>query len=123
MVIDLSLQNTNEWIIANIKRTGFYRVNYNAQNWQRLIVQLNSDPTKIDVISRCQQIDDSFNLGRAGQLDQTLYLDLLKYIIATKETESFPLLTAVNGLDYIGRMISSDQNLRALLGVSERIRT
>lgn len=31
------------WVLANINITGYYRVNYDLGNWERLIAQLNSD--------------------------------------------------------------------------------
>lgn len=35
---------TDSWLVANINMTGFYRVNYDADNWQRLLAKLNSTP-------------------------------------------------------------------------------
>ena len=32
------------WIKANLEHTGFYRVNYDSQNWARLIQHLNDNP-------------------------------------------------------------------------------
>lgn len=31
------------WVLANINVNGYYRVNYDLRNWERLIAQLNSD--------------------------------------------------------------------------------
>lgn len=39
MVLD-----TNDWMLANIKMKGFYRVNYDSDNWERLLATLNSNP-------------------------------------------------------------------------------
>lgn len=33
-----------EWILANVNCTGYYRVNYNPENWDRLVTQLQKDP-------------------------------------------------------------------------------
>lgn len=35
----------NEWFLANVRRTGVYRVNYDQKNWELLIHQLNTDHT------------------------------------------------------------------------------
>ena len=94
------------WILANVKHAGFYRVNYDLNNWNLLIEQLNEDHTLIDSTSRAQLIDDSFNLGRAEKLDQLLYLILLNYL--KKETDPLPFAAAFNGLDYIADMLSFD---------------
>lgn len=32
------------WVLANLNVTGYYRVNYDPQNWERLLAQLGLDP-------------------------------------------------------------------------------
>lgn len=32
----------NDWLVANINMKGFYRVNYDSQNWERLLAKLSS---------------------------------------------------------------------------------
>ena len=53
----------NNWLIGNIQHSGFYRVNYDLENWNKLIKQLKENHTLINPINRAQLIDDSFNLG------------------------------------------------------------
>ena len=36
---------TDKWIIANVDYMGFYRVNYDIDMWQKLILQLQDDHT------------------------------------------------------------------------------
>lgn len=33
-----------DWILANINMKGFYRVNYDPGNWERLLARLTSRP-------------------------------------------------------------------------------
>lgn len=35
--------STDEWLVANINMTGFYRVNYDSANWDRLLATLNTN--------------------------------------------------------------------------------
>lgn len=35
--------STNSWIKMNAGQSGFYRVNYEIDNWEKLIHQLNTD--------------------------------------------------------------------------------
>jgi aminopeptidase N len=98
--------DNNAWILANVKHAGFYRVNYDSNNWNLLIEQLNIDHKVIDSTSRAQLIDDSFNLGRAEKLDQLFYLKVLSYL--DKETDPLPFAAAFNGLDYIADMFAID---------------
>uniref|UniRef100_A0A8B9J7S2 Aminopeptidase n=1 Tax=Astyanax mexicanus TaxID=7994 RepID=A0A8B9J7S2_ASTMX len=37
------LKTNSEWVLANVNVSGFYRVNYDPQNWQRLLSQLSTD--------------------------------------------------------------------------------
>lgn len=34
--------NANEWVLANINVTGYYRVNYDQVNWERLLNALQT---------------------------------------------------------------------------------
>lgn len=54
------------WVIFNVGWTGFYRVNYDAENWQALAMQLATDHLRISVQNRAQIIDDAANLAKAG---------------------------------------------------------
>lgn len=33
----------SDWILANIDQQGYFRVNYDEDNWRKLISQLNTD--------------------------------------------------------------------------------
>uniref|UniRef100_A0A8B9H7W6 Aminopeptidase n=1 Tax=Astyanax mexicanus TaxID=7994 RepID=A0A8B9H7W6_ASTMX len=37
------MKTDSEWLLANVNVSGFYRVNYDPQNWQRLLSQLSTD--------------------------------------------------------------------------------
>uniref|UniRef100_A0A673IDW7 Aminopeptidase n=1 Tax=Sinocyclocheilus rhinocerous TaxID=307959 RepID=A0A673IDW7_9TELE len=83
--------SVDEWVLANINVTGYYRVNYDNDNWQRL---LNSIP----VINRAQLIDDAFNLAKAGIIETTLALRTTLFL--NSETEYMPWEAALDNLDY-----------------------
>ena len=107
MVINLFDQNKENWVIGNLKHSGFYRVNYDNENWNLLIAQLNSDAYEIiDDISRAQLIDDSFSLGRAEIISQTIFLNVVKYL--KREISGIPFEAAVEGFNYIDNMLSVD---------------
>jgi len=78
---------------------GFYRVNYDLNNWQQLIKQLNESNTNIHVLNRAQLIDDSFNLARAGMLHYSVALNLSTYLM--KEDDEIPWYTAIECLSYV----------------------
>ena len=107
---------TNEWIIANLKHAGFYRVNYDKNNWELLIQQLNKGHSVIDATSRAQLIDDSFNLGRGEIIDQTVFFRIVSYLV--NEEDPLPFQAASTGFDYIDDMFSSDSEAYQLFQVT-----
>ncbi|XP_029176635.1 endoplasmic reticulum aminopeptidase 1-like [Nylanderia fulva] len=69
------------WMIFNIQQIGYYRVNYDSENWRRISNYLNTnDHTKIHVLNRAQIIDDAFHLMIAGQLDSAIFWDITLYL-------------------------------------------
>ena len=55
-------------------------------------------------MSRAQIIDDSFNLGKAEIIDQSIYLEIIDYI--KHEKDYLPIQAAFHGLEFIGQMLS-----------------
>lgn len=102
---NIELHN-DEWIIANIQQTGYYRVNYDTHNWRLIINYLmNKDNiNKIHVINRAQLIDDAFHLTRSiGEpLDIAIFLNLTKYLV--NEIEYLPWQVAINHFEYLINM-------------------
>ncbi|KAG8315228.1 hypothetical protein J6590_075634 [Homalodisca vitripennis] len=70
----------DSWLIFNVRHIGFYRVNYDHENWQKLIDALHSDPAGIHELNRVQLLDDSLSLARAGRLSYTVPLRLMEYM-------------------------------------------
>ncbi|KAG9489175.1 hypothetical protein GDO78_005267 [Eleutherodactylus coqui] len=78
------LTGDNDWLLANINVTGYYRVNYDDRNWDRLLQQLENNHTVIPVINRAQIIDDSFNLARAQIISTTRALQTTRFLSKDK---------------------------------------
>ena len=101
--IKLSSSSSQSWVIGNIKHGGFYRVNYDDDNWKMLIDQLKTNHTIFDSLTKAQLIDDSFNLGRAEIIDQIKFLDVVSYL--NKENDPLPFVPAITGLNYLEKML------------------
>ncbi|XP_028257682.1 aminopeptidase Ey-like [Parambassis ranga] len=97
----------DEWLLANINMRGFYRVNYDSENWERLLAKLSSKHKDIPVINRAQIIDDAFNLARAKVVSTTLALRTTKFL--NKEKEYMPWKTASRNLDYFFLMFDRSE--------------
>lgn len=106
-VID-GMPDKNEAAIFNIQQTGYYRVNYDEDNWKLIIQQLREDHTKIHVINRAQIIDDVLNLARSGLLEYQLALEVTTYL--NKENDYIPWAAALSGLEYIDEMLKETES-------------
>uniref|UniRef100_A0A8C5FYW7 Aminopeptidase n=1 Tax=Gouania willdenowi TaxID=441366 RepID=A0A8C5FYW7_GOUWI len=98
---------SNEWLLANINMKGFFRVNYDSQNWENLIAKLDSDHKDIPVINRAQIIDDAFNLARAKIVNTTLALRTTQFL--DKEVEYMPWEIASRNLNYFTLMFDRSE--------------
>ncbi|XP_025405726.1 aminopeptidase N-like isoform X2 [Sipha flava] len=91
--------NGSEWYIFNLQSIGFFRVNYDEDNWKALAEQLHKNPNDIHVLNRAQLIDDAFNLARVEKLNYTFVLDLTEYL--EKENDVVPWYSVKNGFSYL----------------------
>ncbi|CAG9794995.1 unnamed protein product [Diatraea saccharalis] len=104
-VNDISIAK-NEWFIANIQQTGFYRINYDETNW-RLLVDVLNNPKRfqeIHPINRAQIVDDAMNLALTGRLDYRTALDITSYLV--HERSYVPWKAGLMALGYIDTMLS-----------------
>ncbi|XP_019935929.2 aminopeptidase N-like isoform X1 [Paralichthys olivaceus] len=88
----------NDWVLANTNVSGYFRVNYDRDNWDRLLSLLSTNHQALSVINRAQIIDDAFNLARAKIVSTTLALTTTKYL--HKERDYIPWESALGNLYY-----------------------
>ncbi|XP_068459156.1 aminopeptidase Ey-like [Clinocottus analis] len=96
-----------EWVLANLDVVGYYRVNYDQGNWNRLIDNLRTNHQRIPVINRAQLVDDAFNLARAKIVPTVLALDTTKYL--NQERDYVPWKSALNNLDFFYLMFDRSE--------------
>ncbi|KAK0077292.1 hypothetical protein PV325_004170 [Microctonus aethiopoides] len=73
--------NRDDWMIINIQQTGFYRVNYDYENWKRLADYLNTNNYyKIHVRNRAQLIYDLLFLASYEDKYFELLIDVMTYL-------------------------------------------
>ncbi|XP_070557705.1 aminopeptidase N-like [Ptychodera flava] len=102
-VITLEGMNDQDWIFFNIDKWGFYRVNYDDDNWQKLANQFKIDHTVITGKSRASTIDDAFMAAEPFHTDIVNALRLTEYL--DKEFEYVVWETVLDNLDYTHRML------------------
>ncbi|XP_012673803.1 alanyl (membrane) aminopeptidase b [Clupea harengus] len=97
----------DQWLLANLNVSGFYRVKYDIANYNKLLKQLTTAHEVIPVINRAQLIDDAFNLARAKHVPTTLALDMTRYL--NKEREYMPWESALDNLDFFYLMFDRSE--------------
>ncbi|KAJ9573937.1 hypothetical protein L9F63_008679, partial [Diploptera punctata] len=102
--IQLDIEPT-EWIIFNNQEAGYYRVNYNDENWKLIINGLHNNPEKFHVLNRAQLVDDALNLARAGKLSYQIALEVLDYL--HNENDYIPWASAFSALSFLNRRLIS----------------
>ncbi|NXG22890.1 AMPN Aminopeptidase, partial [Grallaria varia] len=105
------IDNPN-WLLLNINVSGYFRVNYNQDNWNQLLSQLNNSHQVIPVINRAQIIDDAFNLARAKYVNVTLALSTTQFL--SQETAYMPWEAALNNLQYFQLMFDRSEVFGAM---------
>ena len=105
IIVQVAVENlvASEAMVVNVQQTGFYRVNYDDNNWSLIASRLATDPASVHRVNRAQLLDDAFNLARAGQLDYTIPLSLTEYL--AHEDDYIPWSTTFRALGYINSMI------------------
>ncbi|MED6244505.1 hypothetical protein ATANTOWER_013710 [Ataeniobius toweri] len=105
--MDDLISKKGEWILANVNCTAYCRVNYNPENWQCLLSQLETNPDRIPLMNRAQLIDDAFNLARAKLVNVTLALNSTRFL--RKEKAFLPWESAVRNLGYFVLMFDRSE--------------
>ncbi|NXL48922.1 AMPE aminopeptidase, partial [Podilymbus podiceps] len=93
----------------NPDHIGFYRVNYDNQNWVRLSTLLVGNHKNLSVADRAGILDDAFSLARPGLVNYTVPLELTKYL--AKETDYLPWHRVISSVSYLANMLEDDTNL------------
>lgn len=103
---------SSQWFVFNKQQIGYYRVNYDASNWQQLIRVLNSDNFKdIHVSNRAQLVDDALNLAADEYLDYETAFGVVTYL--ERETDYVPWRAAITNFDKLDYLLASDPSLAA----------
>ncbi|NXE54489.1 AMPE aminopeptidase, partial [Casuarius casuarius] len=99
----------DSFVKINPDHIGFYRVNYNSQNWANLASLLVNNHTSFSAADRAGILDDAFSLARAGLLNYSVPLELTKYL--TIETDYLPWHRAISAVTYLADMLEDDTDL------------
>ncbi|CAF3448231.1 unnamed protein product [Rotaria socialis] len=86
----------SDWVLTNPGYLSIYRTKYDPQNFRLIVAQLQTDHTRIPVITRGALIDDTFALSRTGLINATDAYQLIQYM--KSETEYVPWTAALSAM-------------------------
>lgn len=95
-----NLPSAQHWILINSKFASYYKVNYDAHNWDLIVRQLLWNHTYIDPLNRAQIQNDLFDLAKAGLVNYTVALEATKYLL--REQDYIPWKAAFEKLKDVG---------------------
>ncbi|XP_024080397.1 aminopeptidase Ey-like [Cimex lectularius] len=91
----------DEWIILNLQKIGYYKVNYDQRTWELIATDLlNDNLVKIHPLNRAQIINDAIFLANSKLLSYSTFLNLSRYL--KNEAYYAPLY---NGLSFILELV------------------
>nr|CDJ83822.1 Peptidase M1 domain containing protein [Haemonchus contortus] len=100
----LHVSNPDTSIVVNAERHGFYRQNYDANGWQKIIKQLKKNHKAYSARTRNAIIGDAFAAALIDELQYETVFELLEY--AKDEEEYLPWTEILSGfyaiLDFFG---------------------
>ncbi|XP_055597317.1 aminopeptidase N-like [Uranotaenia lowii] len=112
MNVSLQLQSDDPLVI-NPTRTGYYRVNYDQQNWDLIVETIDSNASYFSPTTVAMLIDDSMNLAHAGYLEHNtsfLIMDQLR-----KNSDYLPWKAAHQNILLLEKMLATELNAKDLL--------
>lgn len=101
---DIGAVSDTSFIKGNLGQHGFYRINYDPEDWRRLIHLLKTDHKQLDGTDRAGLIQDVFALAASRRTSYDIALSLLSYI--DKDADYIPWQAAKNSLDKLSPVLS-----------------
>lgn len=93
----IHLESEVKWVKFNADQMGYYRVQYEEENWSRLIEQMKSNHERFSTKDRMGLITDAFALCEANMLQCRHTINLISYL--PKEKSWGPMITGLKHLE------------------------
>jgi len=116
--VDLPAPGNPQWFKADIGETGFYRVNYPADNWDALEQAMADGDELLTERDRSGLLDDAFALASANHIAFTQYLNLTRSLHS--ERAYVPWASAFSHLAELERRLRSVSDGPALFAAYMR---
>lgn len=100
----------DDWLLINKQSTGFYRINYDEQNWKLLSEALQTQTYKFHPRNRAQLIFDAYKFSSTGRLSQDVFLNLLQYL--PNEDQYAPWTSAYSVITNFNNYLNGDKDYK-----------
>ncbi|XP_077264153.1 glutamyl aminopeptidase-like isoform X2 [Temnothorax americanus] len=108
-------------IIVDIQQAGYYRVNYETNNWRKIAYYLNSGEYKdVSAINRAKIIDDAFYFMMTRKINSSIFWELTKYL--SRETDYVAWYPMFKVFEYISSVFPLTNNNINFIHIKERMR-
>ncbi|RZF45235.1 hypothetical protein LSTR_LSTR010379 [Laodelphax striatellus] len=97
--------NKDDWLLINLKHTGYYKVNYDEENWSRLQKSYLQMPETI----RAQLLSDVLSLAATGKTNYSIALAFSLHL--PQDDSYFPWSVASEKLSFIGKLLRDTDTL------------
>ncbi|XP_063990890.1 aminopeptidase N-like isoform X2 [Diachasmimorpha longicaudata] len=89
-----SVGNPDEksWVIFNVNSTGYYRINYDPDNWQLIARALGENPTEFPSPVKASLVDDVLSLAFVGSTSYDTAFSLINYLRNESQPEPWTAL-------------------------------
>ncbi|XP_032685913.1 aminopeptidase N-like [Odontomachus brunneus] len=93
---------THDFIIFNLEQSGYYRVNYDTNNWNKIINYLSHESEQesdvlIPIVNIAQLIDDAFYFVMQRKLNSNTFFNLILYLSREKSyTAWYPMFNILS---------------------------
>lgn len=94
----MSIVSLNRFMVVDFDAKGYYRINYDHENWLRIIRFLKEDHRRIPVQTRARILDDAFMFAKTNALSFRVPLEMCEYLRG-KEDTYVPLLVFASHFD------------------------
>jgi len=95
-MLEVNLPEGTNWVKFNVGQFGYYRVNYEASEWDKLAQVLESNPSALQSTDRASLLNDAFSLAQSGHISYSVPLSMTKYM--QKEQNLVPWETVFDTL-------------------------
>lgn len=98
---------SDDYVLFNVNQFGFYRVNYDINNWNLIIEVLNENHNEFSDTTRAQLLDDALNLAVEGSVNYESVFNMIGYL--RNETNSLPWAAATKNLMILNDLLANTE--------------